>query len=190
MTRKPPKSGIARVDLVGLGLPPGAHRRDRAGRRSAARRCRIGAREARGEVDADAVRPEHVGERRAPWRCSAAVRTVGLGVDVVEHDAVDADRGVGARIVDVARVDGVGQRPPVPDRAPGIAALDVAIEIVPMVEHAQLDARRRRMSIAVGEPPRVEMRAARRKRRRAARRSSVAAITTVGWPPTARCGSA
>src|SRR3546814_20528903 len=60
-------------------------------------------------------------------------------------------RGVGARVIGVARIAVIGQPPPIPDRLPGIAALDAAIEIVPVIEHPNRDSRRRR-NIEIVEP--------------------------------------
>ena len=54
--------------------------------------------EARREIDADAAGPEDVGERRRPFP-GRRRQDLRVGVDVVEHGAVDADRGVGARVV-------------------------------------------------------------------------------------------
>ena len=70
----------------------------------------------------------------------------GVRVDVVEHDAVDADRGVGAGIIDHSRVRFVGSSFQFHSDAPGVSAFDRAIEIVPMIEHPQghLRAHRRR----------------------------------------------
>src|SRR3546814_6781490 len=87
------------VDLVGLGAPPcGDVRIERIGGRQAAERL------GRGEIDRqphlDAIGPEDVRERRR-LRDEARRQHVRRGVDVVEHRAVDADRGVGARVIGV-----------------------------------------------------------------------------------------
>ena len=125
------------VDLVDLGLPPGAHRGvERIGRREPAQLDRRG--EARGEIDLDAIGPEGVGQRLHLLQIVGA-QDIGIGVDVGQHRAVDADRGIGPGIVGVARVLEARQLLPVPDRLAGIAALDMAIEIVPMVEDADLE---------------------------------------------------
>jgi hypothetical protein len=52
--------------------------------------------EAGGKIDLDAVGPEHLRERRGLGDVRGG-QAVGLGVDVVEHDAVDAERGLCAR---------------------------------------------------------------------------------------------
>ena len=46
----------------------------------------------------------------------------GLGIDVVQHGAVDTDGRVGAGIIYIAGIDQIRQPPPVPDRVAGIAA--------------------------------------------------------------------
>jgi hypothetical protein len=134
LDEKAAEVGDGAVDLVRLGLPPRGDRRvARVGGLEPA--DLDGGGEARGEIDLDAIGAQHVRHRRrlGDVRRGQAVR---LGVDVVEHGAVDADRGIGAGVIGVARVADVGQVPPVPDRMAGIAALHPAIEIVPMVEHA------------------------------------------------------
>ena len=74
--------GDERVDLVGLALPPGGHLRvERIGGRQAADLDRRA--EARGQVDADAVGPEDVGERRRLARGTRAVRLVALALTLV-----------------------------------------------------------------------------------------------------------
>ena len=89
--------GDERVDVLGLALPPLAHA-------SVLRVCRAclaerhGCGEIDGEVDADAVGAQQVGNLphlvqilwgQHLWRC----------VHVVQHRAVDADGGIGARIL-------------------------------------------------------------------------------------------
>src|SRR5690606_27350054 len=63
----------------------------------------------------------------------------GVGVDVGQRDAVDADRGAGAGVVRVARRDVVGQVEPVPDGPAGGDALARAVQVVPVVEQAAVD---------------------------------------------------
>src|SRR5438270_12093906 len=91
--------------------------------------------EARRQVYTDAIGPPCVRDRGDLAQIFGG-EDPGIGVDVVEYDAVDADRGIRPRIVDQARID-CGDLRPIPQRAAGIAALDGAIEIVPMIEHAQ-----------------------------------------------------
>ncbi len=127
------------VDLVGLALPPRRHLGStRVGGREAPdldRRAEAGA-----EIDADAVGPEDVGERRGLRQIRR--REAGrVGIDIGQHRAVDADRGVGARVVRVAGIAVLGQLVPVPEREAGVAALDRAVQVVPVVEHAMPDAR-------------------------------------------------
>ena len=89
------------VDLVDLGLPPGAHRRIERirGLQSAELDRRA---EARREIHAHAVRAQHAGERRGLFEVRRR-QAGGVGVDVRQHRAVDADRRAGARVVGVAR---------------------------------------------------------------------------------------
>ncbi len=151
------------VDLVGLVLPPGAHPRiQRVGGRQPGELP--GRREARRQEDADAVRPQHVGQRRGLLqpRLGEHLRA---RVDVVEHRGVDAQRGVGARVVHVARRLDVGERPPVPDRLARVAALHRAIEVVPVIEHAPahlgrgrlVQARQVRAHLRVAQPGEAAM---------------------------------
>jgi hypothetical protein len=129
--------GNGLVDLVGFGLPEGADGRvQRVGGLQAADLDR--GREPGRQIDLDAVRPEHVGQGRGLGDIRRG-QAVGLGVDVVQHRAVDADRRVGPGVVDVAGVLVVGQLPPVPQRGAGIAALHMAIQVVPVVQQAVID---------------------------------------------------
>ena len=127
------ESGNDAVHLVGLGLPPRPHRRvERIGGLEPADLDRRA--EARAQVDLDPVRPEHPGQRRRLLQVHRRER-LRAGVDVVEHRAVDADRGIGAGVVGIARAGPVRQLVPVPDRLAGVAALDVAVQVVPVVEY-------------------------------------------------------
>ena len=63
----------------------------------------------------------------------------GVGVDVGEHGAVDADGGAGAGVVAIAWVADLGEIEPFPDRKTRVAALDETIEIIPVVENPVLD---------------------------------------------------
>ena len=133
--------GNQRVDLVDLRLPPGAHRRiERIGGLQSAELD--GRAEARGEIHAHAIRTQDAGERRGLFEVSRR-EAGGVGVHVGQHRAVDADRRAGARVVRVSRIEICRQLVPVPDRLPGIAAFDVPIEVVPVIEHANLRARLR-----------------------------------------------
>ncbi len=127
------------VDLVGLGPPPGGHGGvQRVGRLEPEF---LGRREARGQEHADAIRPHHIGQRRHLLQPRRG-QHLGLGVDVVEHGGVDAERGVGPRVVDITLSLDVRELAPIPDREARIAAFDRAVRVVPMVEHAPLDLRR------------------------------------------------
>ena len=132
--------GDGAVDLIRLRLPPGGDLRvERIGGLEPVKLHRRGPFDR--QIDPDAIGPENVGQRGrlGDIGCGEAV---GLGIHIVEDGAVDPDRGVGAGIIGVARPLIIGQAPPVPDRHAGIAALHRAIQIVPMVEQAQADARR------------------------------------------------
>ena len=134
-----PEVGHQGVDLHGLGPPPGGHPGiERIGRRQAAEQA--GGREVGREVDADAVGAKHRRNRRGLLQVGARQRPR-VGIDVVEDGPVDPDRRVGAGVVAQARVDRAGQPGPVPERAAGIAPLDRAVEVVPVVEQTQRDAR-------------------------------------------------
>jgi hypothetical protein len=128
-----------RVDLVGLLLPP-------------ARDCRIvgiGVVEAtdepgRGEIGRE-VHPQTVGPERT-GQCGRFLQVLArqrsrIGVDAVDDRAVDADRRVGARVVFDPRIDDTRQIVPLPQGLAGIAALDGAVEIVPVIEQAALEPR-------------------------------------------------
>src|SRR4029079_18873358 len=75
------------------------------------------------------------------------------GVDVVEDDGVDADGRVRTRVVVQAPRARAGQLVPPPERAAGIAALDAAVQVVPVIEHAQAE------EGAAGDGDRVQRRA-------------------------------
>ncbi len=80
--------GDRRVDGVGRGLPPRAHARvERVGRGQAADLARRA--EARGQVDAHAVGPQHAGHRGHLGEVRRGERAR-VGVHVGEHGAVDA----------------------------------------------------------------------------------------------------
>ena len=141
LDHEPAEVRNARVDLVRLGAPPGGHRgSERIGgveRLEHARRGGIGR-----QVDANAVGTQRRGDGRDPAQVGCGEHAW-IGVDVVDHGAVDAERGIGARVVDDPVVDVVRprlvQRPP--QRGAGVAAFDGAVEIVPVVQHAARDAR-------------------------------------------------
>ena len=140
--------GDQRVDLVDLRAPPGGDGRvPRIGGGDAAELDRRAP--ARGEKNADPPRAKHVGQRRHLAQVGRR-QDLRAGVDVVQRDRVDADRRVGARVVAHARRHGVGQLVPAPQRPARVAALDAAVQVVPVVEHAQADAR------AAGGVDRVE----------------------------------
>ncbi len=137
--QKAAKIGNNFVDFVRLGVPPGLYRRiKRIGSFQTAQfdgggpACR--------QIDLDTVGPEDFGYGFGLLQIGSG-QTIGLGVDIVEHHAIDADRCLGAGIIGQARIDEIGQPPPVEDRGAGIAALDRAIEIIPVVDDAELDFR-------------------------------------------------
>ena len=123
------------VDRLRFLFPPG----------NDARIARIGGLEAAGlnrrtgkhrKIDLDAVRPENARQRRHLRQIGGLVDAQ-VGIHIVQHRAVDADGGVGTGIIGIALVQS-GQLRPVPQRQAGIAALRGAVEIIPVVEQAQL----------------------------------------------------
>ncbi len=96
--------------------------------------------EPRRQVHADAVRAEDAGEGGGLGDVLRG-EARGVGVDVREHRAVDAERRVGARVVGVAGRRVVRQRVPVPQRAARVAALHGAIQVVPVIEDPVAEAR-------------------------------------------------
>src|SRR2546425_1794849 len=64
-----------------------------------------------------------------------------VGVDVVESRSADSNARIRACVIAQTWVDFARQFAPVPQRLSRVAALDAAIEIVPMVEHAKLQMR-------------------------------------------------
>ncbi|OPZ79611.1 MAG: hypothetical protein BWY77_01325 [bacterium ADurb.Bin431] len=91
-----------------------------------------------GEVDAHPPGAEHVGDRLHPLEVGVREDLRGR-VHVVDHRAVDPDRGVGPGVFDVARIEAVGQLLPIPERAARIAAFDGAVEVIPVVEESHPD---------------------------------------------------
>ena len=178
LDEKAAEVGNEPVDLVGLGLPPVDD----------ARVERIGGRQAAEPHRARRSSPTDTRARRRAARRSASAATLGrysgerimsVGVDAVDDRAVDADRGVRARVIGVARADFSGQLVPLPERAAGVAALDGAVEVVPVIHHPQLHLR----PLGDVEPiDRLPVCSSRRKWIRAVERADVPleATTTVG----------
>lgn len=138
LDQKPAKIRNARIDGVGCVAPPALHLRvQRVG--SLQTTDFDGGTEARTEKHANAIGAKN---RR---QCCGLIQIVRcqapcLGIDVVEHGSIDAQRRVGTRAVGVARIQIAGQRLPIPQRRAGIATFHQPIEIVPMIKHAQLQA--------------------------------------------------
>lgn len=65
---------------------------------------------------------------------------VGVGVHIVEHRGVDADRCHGPCVVDEPAGD-VRQLGPLEERSARVATLDRPVEVVPVIHHAQCGAR-------------------------------------------------
>ncbi len=133
--------GYGTIDFLGLGPPPGPDFGiQRIGtfqvadldRRAPAHR----------QIDLDAIGAQRIGQRPGLFDIFRR-QAVGAGVHIVGHHAIDADAGIGAGIINQARINVPGQHSPVEDRASGIAAFDRAIEIVPMVQDAKLGPGRR-----------------------------------------------
>ncbi len=122
------------VDLLGPLLPPSAHTRvERVGRVQPAQVD--GGGEVRRDVQRHAVAAQYTGQRGqlGQERLCEVVRS---RVDVVDHGAVDPERGQDTRVV---RVPAVESRQPLPvEEGPArIAALDRTVRVVPVVGHAQ-----------------------------------------------------
>ena len=60
---------------------------------------------------------------------------VSFGTRHTLSSQTDPKRGIGAGIIAQPRINFLGQLPPIPQGFSGIAALDAAIEIVPVIEH-------------------------------------------------------
>src|SRR5207244_441484 len=91
--------------------------------------------------DANAVRAKDIGDR-GDFLDVRRGEDLRVGIDVRECRAIDADGCVGARVVLVAWREFAGERVPLPKRLPGVSTLDTSIEVVPVVQHAELDLRR------------------------------------------------
>ncbi len=131
--------GDPRVDLVRLVAPPlcdGGIEGIRGGQVPQ----QLGGGEVRGQVRADAIGAERVREGGRLLDIGRAQR-FRIRVDAVDHAPVDADRGVRTGVVLDARVHAAGQLVPLPERRPGISALDRAVEVVPVIQDAALDVR-------------------------------------------------
>ena len=126
-----------RVDGVRQVDPPGLDRAVRGvGRGETA--DLLGRAELGRQVDGDAVRAEG-GRQRGHLGQIGARQNLGVGVDVVEHDAVDADGRIGAGVIGVTFRERPRQGAPLPERFAGVSALDAAVEVVPVIEDATLD---------------------------------------------------
>ena len=127
--------GNGGVKLVGLRLPPCPDLRvERIGTFEPAVILRRA--EPNGHVETNAVRSPRIGQPLV-FGDVPRFEHEGAGIDVVDHHAIDTERGIGTSIIDHSLVEPLGQMPPVENRAPGIAALDMPIRIVPVIEHAQ-----------------------------------------------------
>ncbi len=127
--------GDGAVDLGGFFGPPGDDGGiERVGGFQAA--DFNGGAEARGEVNADTVGAEDI---REGGEFGEIGRGEELGVDVGGDDAGEAEGGVGAGVVAVARAEFAGEFIPFPEGLAGVAAFDGAVEVVPVVEEAARD---------------------------------------------------
>ncbi len=127
--------GDRRVDLVRLVLPPLLDARvERVGGGESAEEDRAG--EVHRHVHRDAPLAQDAGEG-----CELGQHLGGdelrVGVDVVDHGAVDADRGERAGVRLVAGPE-LGELVPEEDGVAGVPALDAAVEVVPVVGEPQL----------------------------------------------------
>jgi hypothetical protein len=129
---EPSKIGNERIDVVHFLPPPPCDRRvERIVGGQAAQH--LGRREIGGQIHADAIGPEDASDGRGFLEKRLGER-LRVRVDAVDDGAVDADRRVGAGVIHETPIDAI--RPP--QRASGVAALDGAIEIVPVVEQPAL----------------------------------------------------
>ncbi len=90
------------------------------------------------EVDGDPVGPEHVCQGRHLVQVLPR-QNLSIRIHVGEHGPIDADGRIRSSVVRIARRERSRQRVPIPEGAAGVASLDAAIEVVPMVENAVLD---------------------------------------------------
>ena len=65
----------------------------------------------------------------------------GIGVDVIQHYAVDADGSAVAGILLVAGIGVFRQLIPFPKASSGVSPFHGAVRVVPMVQHSQVDGR-------------------------------------------------
>ena len=88
----------------------------------------------------DPVRPKDIGQgsRFHEILVGQAQR---VGIDVVQSGPVDSDRSVSPSVVGVAGRDIVRQLVPVPQRETRIAALDGAVQVIPVIQHPDPNAR-------------------------------------------------
>ncbi len=133
--------GDVTVDLLRLGAPPRADRRiEGIGRLEAA--DFDGRAEAGAQVDAHAVWPQDIRQRRRLLQITRC-ENEGARIDVREDRAVNADRSTRTRVVRVPGINVSRQCEPIPDRAARIAALDRFVQVVPMIENPTLQVWRR-----------------------------------------------
>ena len=125
------KVGNQLVDLVHLILPPTDDISiERIGSLQSTNldgRCEID-----GEVDTDAIGAQLVGNGLR-FRKTLGSQGLGLGIHIIEHGAIDADRRAGARVHFHMFRGGVQK-----DTLASKAALDGAVRIVPMVQDTQV----------------------------------------------------
>src|SRR6185312_7133226 len=95
--------------------------------------------EGNGEIHPDAIGTQHARERRGFLQVQGR-QDVRRRVDVVENGPVDSDGRAGARIVAVAGREILRQGLPFPDGVARVTALHRAVQVVPVIEHATLDA--------------------------------------------------
>ena len=135
------------VNLLDLRAPPGANFRIEWIRGLQSTDFH-GCAEPCAQKNAQPIGPKHAGQRRGLLQVCGrqAERT---GVDVGEYGAIDTQGCAGARVVDVAGVEILRQRLPVPQRGTGVAAFDEAVEIVPMVEYPMRQVRCRQQGESI-----------------------------------------
>ncbi len=122
------------VDLVDFGLPPGDDG-GVDGVEGGEMADDLWAGEIDGERDADAPGTKLVGDARE-LEDHLGLEGAEVGVDVVDGDAVDPDGGEQTAVVGDAGQVGADVTVVEEDAAAGVAALDGAVEVVPLVDPA------------------------------------------------------
>ena len=127
--------GDGGVDLVGLGLPPGADRRVEGITAPQAIQP-DGRGPLDGQVCADAVLPEDVRDGRHPGDMGS-IQDQRIGIHVVEDSPVQADGGAQLPVMPDALLRNL-RRGPLPHGFSGISPFHAVVQVVPVVEDADV----------------------------------------------------